>query len=467
MIANTDAGVSGARAVSSIMSANVGSTLRTIAALRSPVVRSCHIGNNTSNVWGWLALARNARLLQYDHTLYGVDENCLAWTVLGDAGYVRASYAPDGSPRPADAGLHVNDLMATVDRRHTALLNYALFAQYDGEDLMRHHLRTAADLSAAANSSTVTWDSNELLEHAALFTDVVRGFAAANRLDLLFDRWVKTTRKGYVAMRRLRSLTHDAGRVTAVDADGATVFAGTIEDLVSQLTISLAAIRERLRHAQPLPAVSYPWISLPFAYLATAVHEYAADRTQRVFWHAAGSVSQYYVNSSAFATAFTAVRDALADGGFLPRGGRLLMVPTFCCQLIATTTGSLEYLEQLIDVWRGYLRRRRSDVTPLLEQLQTTERPFEVAAEHERALSAADARMLRQAMDEFNEADPNQLPVAHIAGRHHPNYNKYGVSQQSLRGSRFAAAPGFEALTWAEGELLVKTLAHLTLDRRG
>jgi hypothetical protein len=449
------------------MDMNIADTLQLVASLRSPVVRSCHIGNNTVNVWAWLALSSNARLVQFDHTLYGVDENCVPWTVLGDQGRVFVSFSPDGHQRPEDVGGHVNDLMTTVDRRHTAHLNYGVFGKHDGEDLMLYHLRIANELSTAINGSKISWDSQELLRHRELFADIVRFSARTDRLSWLFDRWVRTNRKGHITMRRLRLLEVTADRVTAVDIDGTTVFEGTVEQLITGTIGAFEALTRRFIQGHRLPPLSYPWVTLPFAYLSAAVHEYAVDSTQCTFWHAAGSASQYYLNEEPIQQAFVALRNHLARGGFLPLGAQLRMIPTFCCQLVATSQNSLALLEDLCETWRDYLRRHQRSLASLLARLATTTDPFGVAEEHARVLPEGDARKLREAMDRFNAEDRNKLPVAHVIGRRHPNYNKYGLAQHNLRGCSIFHASSFHLLTWAETELLVKTLAHLSLERRG
>jgi hypothetical protein len=143
------------------------------------------------------------------------------------------------------------------------------------------------------------------------------------------------------------------------------------------------------------------------------------------------------------------------------------MIPTFCCQLVSTSPSSVGLLENLLETWREHLRRCERSLAPLLARLSTTSDAFDVAAEHNRSLSEVVARELREAMRRFNAEDRNQLPVAHVVGRRHPNYNKYGVAQHNLRGCPILRPTGLDALTWAQAELLVKALAHLTLETRG
>ena len=51
---------------------SIEETLGLVAEYPIPVARS---GNNGSYNWGWLALARNTRLMLFDHTTYGTDRS--------------------------------------------------------------------------------------------------------------------------------------------------------------------------------------------------------------------------------------------------------------------------------------------------------------------------------------------------------------------------------------------------------
>jgi hypothetical protein len=74
---------------------------------------------------------------------------------------------------------------------------------------------------------------------------------------------------------------------------------------------------------------------------------------------------------------------------------------------------------------------------------------------------------LRARLAAFNAVDAHHLPVAYAPGSDHPHHNKYGVSQHNLLGRPVLFPSGFLAMRWGEAELLVKTLARLTLDERG
>jgi len=62
---------------------------------------------------------------------------------------------------------------------------------------------------------------------------------------------------------------------------------------------------------------------------------------------------------------------------------------------------------------------------------------------------------------------PHQLPIANLAHRPHPTYNKYGIAQQNLLAETPLFPPALLAMTWREAELLVKTLAQVVIDRQG
>jgi hypothetical protein len=165
-------------------------------------------------------------------------------------------------------------------------------------------------------------------------------------------------------------------------------------------------------------------------------------------------------------SAFDVLIRRLARSGFLPEDARLQMIPTFCCQLFSTTAAAVEPLAALLDIWQRYLSGHRASIVPFLDGLGTTTDAFALGDEHCRRLPRDTGNQLREALDRFNGQDRNTLPIAHVVGRRHPNYNKYGLAQHHLLGCAFHFPPAFATMTWAEAELLIKTLAHLTLDRR-
>lgn len=131
----------------SCMNESVEHTLTKIEKLRAPVIRSCHIGNNTVNNWGWLNLARNTRMVQYDHTLYGVDEVAVPWVALSDHGKVARCLTHKGEEVRDFTGSHVNKMIPAMDRRYSAYLNFGICGNGDGEsDLITSHCKTSARL---------------------------------------------------------------------------------------------------------------------------------------------------------------------------------------------------------------------------------------------------------------------------------------------------------------------------------
>lgn len=448
--------------VTTHMEAGIAETVAHIRELASPVVRSCHIGNNTANVWGWLSYAGNARLVQYDHTLYGLDTHCLPWAVLGDAGRVLASYAPDGRVRHEDIDGHVTDMLARLGPEHRYRLMHGVFVDHAGEDLMLRHRRVAARLAGDLNGSEVSFDALELARRKHLVGELLRYLGTRDELDAMFDRWVRLSRRGHAIIRGLRDIRTDrCGLVRVVDLDGAVPFEGPVDDLIDAFVSGIEAVAARLVHGSRYTGLGYPWITLPFAYAVNAVFEAAADPAARTFWHAAGSASQYYVNEPAFQQRAARLFDILEAGGFLPRGSQLRMIPTFSFQLFALTDDGAMALDDLLAAWRTHLRTHRAAAEGALAALATTTDPHPLAAAYADSLDHREARRLLDAVGHINSVDRNTLPVAHGPGQPLPRFTAYGLSQESMTGCRPLFPETFGALTTAEAELLVNVLAHL------
>lgn len=449
------------------MALRISDTLAEISVLRSPVARSCHVGNNTANNWGWLALAGNAYLLQYDHTLYGVDEVCIPWAVIGDYGLVEGYYNHKGEPQLEAVGKHVNTLMQKVDRKYFAHLNYGIFADYNGTDLIAYHYHLAAELSRALNSSEVSTDSNELLALRKLLSEVIRDFFKRKLLHLVFDRWISTSRRGYVTMSKLHNIQYDSmGGVSIYDTNSNVVFRGSFDDLLEMFFEGLRCVTKRLLTGHSLPRINYPWITICFSYLSSAVKEYYFDSSQMMFWHGAGSTSQYYINSDTMRDQFNTLTNLLVAWGYLPSAMHLYMVPTYCCQLFATSAEAVTVLNSLMSLWKDYLLAHRELVMQYTSHLEETTDPLAVSAEFYKTIDVSFLEQLKRVLTEFNAIDANRLPIAHIAGQKHPTYNKYGISQISLLDKNPIFPDGFKELSWGEAEMLIKTLANIVIDQR-
>ncbi|MDY7091409.1 MAG: hypothetical protein SX243_00405 [Acidobacteriota bacterium] len=455
--------------LTSAMDAGIAETLETVAGLASPVVRTCHVGNNTSNVWGWLALAGNAYLGQYDHTLYGVDENCIPWVLLGDDGVVEACFDHKGQPRPEEVGQHVNQHLAKAQRKYFAHLNFGIFGQHQGEDLITSHYRLAERLSRQMNGRGVRIRSQEVLDEAELFRSLIHDFFRHRKLDLLFNRWVRTTgKKGYAVAKKIRSIEYGAGgRATITAASSGTVFEGTAEELMEAFLDGMAKVSHRIRTAEPLGKISYPWFENFFNFLTYAAREHRTDPDQRVFWHAGGSSSQYYIHHEWVQSGFAELTELLEAWGYLPVGARVSIIPTFCCQLFATTEDSLPLLEALLAAWQEWLEERGEVAEALVQRLNTATDAFAVGAAVAEELAGPQGEELVRRMDAFNGADRNRLPIAHAADLGHPTYNKFGVAQHHLLGVEPLYPWAFRELTWGQAELLIKALGHLTIHRSG
>lgn len=456
--------------IRSCMEQRIGDTLAHISELASPVARSCHVGNNTSNVWGWLALVPNTKLVQFDHTRYGLDENCMPWTVMDDDGRIRACYDQDGNAQPEWIGRGINQQIEHIDRRYHAILNYHIAADHHGEDLIVHHVRTAEAIATRLGGQEISFDSAELAGARLLIGRVFRAFASRQLLHFAIDRWVET-RGG--RGRRARTLSRRIGRFDyrgpdrfdIVDVDGRVVFSGDGEGLASCLHDHAVRLVQRLRYGPSQETVSYPWLTLELSYLFQSVIESERAPAQRIFWHAGGSSSQYYINEPTMRERCRQVITVLIESGLLPRDAALIIIPSFVCQLFACTPQSLAILSDIIATWQQALDRAAKSaaksIGSTLARLRRTRDPLSVAA---RALAILDPSIvlkLDRAVRAFNSCDPNRLPVAHVAYRGRPTYNKFGAAQVHFLQStpRFPAA--FVDLRWEEAELLVKVLAQM------
>lgn len=461
--------MSGEGRIASCMQAGIAETLATVAGLASPVVRTCHVGNNTSNVWGWLALAGNAYLGMYDHTLYGVDENCIPWVVLGDGGRIEACFDQRGEPRPEEIGEHVNGHLSRAERKYFAHLNFGIFARHRDQDLFTAHYRLAERLSCQMNDRSVRVRSQEVLADRDLFSALIHDFFRHRKLDLLFNRWVRTTgKKGYAVAKKIQGIEYGAGgRVSILAASSGTVFEGSAEELVAAFFDGMEKVARRVTSAAPLGTISYPWFENYFNFLTYAASEARLDPGQRVFFHAGGSSSQYYINHEPVQQGFRELTELLEAWGYLPRETRVRVIPTFCCQLFATSPDSLPCLEALLVAWRDWLDRHPQVAARYLARLGETTEPFTVGEAFVAELDERYAGELRRQLSAFNERDPNRLPIAHAAGIDHPTYNKFGIAQHHLLGLRPLYPEIFRELTWGEAELLIKALGHLVIDRVG
>lgn len=455
------------RFVSTCMPNRIASTLDEISRLATPVARSCHVGNNTSNVWGWLSLSANTRLVQFDHTRYGLDENCMPWLVLADYGRIEACYDHVGREQPEWRGRHVNAHLRAIPQKYFALLNYGIHTDYRDEDLILHHCRVARELSWQVNASRPSYDSSEAVSIAPALRGAIHAFADNRALHLVFDRWVRTTRnrKRYTIAHKIGLIEYPRkGTIKITGRDGSPVFEGGAGSLADHFQDGIRQVSARLTDGTPVQNADYPWFSLVFSYLAGSVKEFLKDPQQTHFWHAGGSSSQYYVNDVGIQARFDQTRDLLVQCRLLPEDAKLTFVPTYCCQLFATRSDSLALLDELLDLWRAHVRANRDETARWVRRLTAASHPLEVSVQAYDALPERLRTRLRQRVSAFNNVDPNRLPVAHMANIRHATYNKFGLSQQRLYGQEIRFPKGFTYLTWGEAELLIKVLAQQSAD---
>jgi hypothetical protein len=439
----------------------IGDTLRRVAALHSPVVRTCHVGNNTANNWGWLQLARNTLLLQYDHTLYGVDDVCLPWLVLGDRGRVEADFDFSGQPRPEHRGKHATEVFERIPGRHHSVLCHGIFAGHEGDDVFHSHWKQAVISSRVRNGSAPSCDSADYLANLELAAALVGSFAELRRLDLLFDRWVRTSRRGVPVFFPLEEITYLAGGGVTIRGGGGTLLhAGNVAELIEAFAGGLRSVAARVCSGVRPERLSYPWPSLAFGYLWTAVKERRVDRSQDRFFHAGGSASQYYVNEQAISARLQAVKHELVRLGFLGEQDTIEVIPTHCCQLFATTPDSEAVLGALLEEWHGRLARR-ADLKDIAAALGETTEPVVVTQRFLESCEPETISWLAAQRATFNQLDQNRLPIAHVTRAPSSTYNKYGISQRTLAGNQIFFPEVFRTLRWFEAELLTKCLAEL------
>jgi hypothetical protein len=460
--------VTGARCLVSAMHRTVRETVAEIAELPRPVARTSHIGNNPANNWAWLALGRNTYMLQWDHSLYGVDDIFFPWVVLGDDGRVEACFDALGAAQPEVLGEHANRVFRQADPKYRRHLSYGIQACHAGEDLIARHCRLAGRLGARMNGSQVVFQSAALLGMRALLSRLVVDLCRARSLHLLFNRWVRRSRKGRLVILKLKGIEYPApGEVALATKDSAEMFRGPVEELLELFFSGLEGVAERLRTGDLRGCQHYPWIHGYAVYLLCAAEEWHLEPSQDRFCHGGGSSSQYYIHEPEVAGYVDGFRELLARLGYVPDDLRIRLIPTFGAQLFATRPDSLAVLEDLLAVWREILRRRGREAENALARLAVEPLPRPIAQQFCRSLAAAETADLVRRVEAFNARDVHHLPIANVAGCDHPSYNKYGMAQSRLLADAPRFPEGLLARPWSEAELLVKVLAELLVERYG
>jgi hypothetical protein len=458
--------VEGRSAISSCMEMSIGETLEVISSLKLPVVRTCHIGNVTPNNFGWLALVGNTYLGQMDHTLYGVDDIYFPWAVLGDRGRIEACYDHRGQPVPELYGQHANALLGSVPRKYRSLFSFGIFAEDRGEDLISRHCRTTAELGRRLNGSVSCSRSAEVLSLKPLLSELIRHFARRQLLHILFNKWVRTTRSGYVAMLKLQRIEYSApSGLLFFTTDSAISFEGTIDELIERFFLGMEQVTARLVTGRRLSPLGYPWITTVFNFVLNAVKEHHADREQETFWHASATTNHLYIHQDWFRRDFTVLVEELERSGDLPAGAVHRIIPTLCCQLFSSAPESQEILDSLVAAWRGWLSRSGETAASYVSALARTTQPVALISELVRALPSPVLVELMDCLERFNAVDPHCLPIAYTPRPDSPTYNKYGISQRHLSDRRLCFPAGFTGMKWGEADLLVKVLAQLVADR--
>ena len=446
----------------------ISDTLTTVRGLGQPVIRSCHIGNNGSYNFGWLALAGNTRFVMYDHTTYGADRLCFPWMVLGDYGRIKLAFDYSGVARAELVGRHVREPETEVASRYRSLLNYGIAATVGDRHLTTWHFQQNSKIATAINGKIPTFDSEAILEHYDLLSHIVRTFAAREQLGNLFDRWV-VTRRGRTVLLRIGDIKVDGGRQILIKGtDGAHLFQGSIGDLLAATRKSIEVVVSHIIKGTPLTPVSYPWPRLVFSYLFGSTVEFALAPQQTTFFHAGGLTSPYYMLDQEFLNSFTGLAKLMMEDGFLPHAFELAVLPIGVCQLFARRD-NVEILEVLLstavkslraqatsDSIRGALRSLGGDLAqssharlPLLEHLG--------AGLHEK---------IRHQVRMFNQTNRNRLPVWFRGGAAGTRYGAMGAGDtQDADIYADITFPGtLGELTWGEAEWILQALGELFVD---
>jgi hypothetical protein len=439
----------------------IDDTLAASSANPRPVGRSCHLGNNIAHNWGWLHQQPNSRLLLFDHTLYGVDRNCVPWTVLGDDGMIDAWLDHRGEPDESFVGRHVSVGLERIPSKLHNHLNFAIYGTVGGEDLLARHVRVLGEISAGLNGSSLTLACEELLQAREIVERLTLRAAEHSLLPSLFKRWVRSSRTGHVVMRRITSIERDGNGLTIVDADGKLVFRGDFNDLFATWWSGLQAVSDRLRHGTRIDELSYPRLAPPVPYLLTAALDFLADPDRTELWHAGGSESQYYVRDMGFQIAFAEIGDLLVEERCLPSRAVVRIVPTLSCQLYATEAANVPLLDELLDLWRELLSTN-TQIRDAADALAAHPDPVLVGRTAVSAMPPRTRDRVIATVKQFNVNDVNHLPVGHVSSPRSPSYNKYGMCQTTFAGRTPHMPDSWRTFKWSELELLIKLIAELS-----
>src|SRR5262249_41400091 len=131
------------------------------------------------------------------------------------------------------------------------------------------------------------------------------------------------------------------------------LFSGTIDDLLEQTHRSLWALSAHITRGASPSRLGHPWLSLPMSYLFGVMVESARRSDLRVFLHAGGLTSPYYMREDGFIRRFSTAHRHLASFGMLPQTLSFVVVPIGCCQLFSTESPAA--LEDLIERWQATL----------------------------------------------------------------------------------------------------------------
>jgi len=435
------------------------------SASKASLPRSCHIGNNTANNWAVLKLFPQAYLVQYDHTTYGLDDVCAPWLILDDYGIVSKCFDPRGNLMNHVNKMHINIFLRELDKvKYSRHLNYAIPARHEDKPLFNYFYGTATELAKSINQSKVTFDSEEMLGQKRILALIFKKMAKEKELHLVFHKWVAVSKKGYLTIQNINRITYETDKIQIYTKQDVMMYNGFIDDLINRFFDCLENIKLHIVESQTLPRLSYPWVTLQLSYLIPCIRDYSLDNSLSEFQHAGGSASQYYVNESCFSIKMNKLVEKLIRYGYLPENFQLKVVPSFSCQLFATTAESSNILENMLSEWRSVLNQNMPMTKQMIYKLTEVTEPRSLVLGFKKEINRLSLTKLKTLLDKFNSISHHKLPIAHIPNINHNTYNKYGIKQNLISSCQIHFPENIMNFKWGELDILVKLLAEISIS---
>ncbi|MCA9385942.1 hypothetical protein KC717_04815 [Candidatus Dojkabacteria bacterium] len=436
------------------MDESISYTLESIRCLKSPVIRTCHIGNISSNNYGWLALARNTKFSCIDHTLYGVDDEYFGWCVLDDGGVIRRWFDHGGKAVEEFRNNLVYDYLDSIPRKYKSILNMSIGAKCHGKNIFHYHFQKISEVCNQIGVHEPSSRSIDSLKGISLLNETILNKLNPSEFLLLFDRWVTMTKNQHYIIHKIKEIKHDSNHIVVFGMDNARLFRGTVEELLLNLRKGLDSISRHILADEELEKVSYPMFSSIFGnYLLPSAIEFERDSAQRTFYHAGAATTPYYTNESQFRNQFAEVVELLQKYKLLPEKYCLKIIPSMGCQLFSTTTRSMNVLSELLSCVVGIVREKDD-----IYKLGDVTNPEEIVVEVLNSINKKEKGEIVRLIDKFNELDTNTIPVSlKLNG----GKTRFGTTQETLCGRTFLFPDEIFEITWGELEMVHKLLSEI------